>query len=391
MTLTRAAWIEINLDKLVNNIKSIKSLVDDNTLIISVVKSNAYGFGVETVVETIKDLGINYFAVATLNEAIKLRNKFDSIDILVLGYTPSYLFRYAVENNIDLTIFDKKSAEELNETASSLNKRITVHLAVETGMNRIGFYTDEESLTTIKSIYQSKNLYIEGIFSHFAVAGENDEYTQMQYEKFVDFCNKLSDKGINIPIRHICNSHAIISYKKYNLDAIRPGIIQYGDTDGLESRFKEFDIKYIAEVKAEVSHIKKIKKGEKVSYGLKYEAQQDTSIATIPIGYSDGILRQLSGKIDVLIKGKRCPQVGTICMDQMMVNVEGIDCEVGDEVVIVGSQGREHIDISELAEKAGEVVTSFGCHFSDRLPKVYIKNNKKFKLIDYTQGYTEYF
>ncbi|CDZ75060.1 alanine racemase [Peptoniphilus sp. ING2-D1G] len=390
MTLTRAAWIEINLDKLVNNIKSIKSLVNENTLIISVVKSNAYGFGVETIVETIHDIGINHFAVATLNEAIKLRNKFNSIDILVLGYTPNYLFKDAVKNDIALTIFDKKSAEELNTTASLINKKITVHLAIETGMNRIGFNADEESLKIIQDISKRKNLYIEGIFSHFAAAGENDEYTQMQYKRFIDFCNKLADMGINIPIKHICNSHAIISYKEYNLDAIRPGIIQYGDTDGLESRFEGFNIEYIAEVKAEVSHIKKIKKGERVSYGLKYEAPKDTTIATIPIGYSDGIVRQLSGKIDVLIKGRRCPQVGVICMDQMMVNVEGVDCEVGDEVVIVGSQGEERIDVSELAQKAGEVVTSFGCHFSDRLPKVYIKNNQKFKLIDYTQGYTEY-
>ncbi|MDO5040918.1 MAG: alanine racemase [Peptoniphilus sp.] len=238
MTLTRAAWIEINLDKLVNNIKNIKSLVDDKTLIISVVKSNAYGFGVETVVETIKDLGIDYFAVATLNEAIKLRNKFDSINILVLGYTPDYLFRDAVKNNISLTIFDEKSAEKLNKTASELNRKTTVHLAVETGMNRIGFYTNEESLAIIKDISQRENLYIEGIFSHFAVAGEDDEYTQMQFDKFIGFCNKLADEGINIPIRHICNSHAIISYKQYNLDAVRPGIIQYGDTDGIESRLE---------------------------------------------------------------------------------------------------------------------------------------------------------
>ena len=382
MQTTRAAWIEVNLDKLVSNINKIKANISDKSFIISVVKYNAYSFGASEVVRTLLDQGIDFFAVATMTEALALRKDFPNIKILILGHCELENYKEAIEKDIRLTIFNLEEARYLNNLAKNLKKKANIHIALDTGMGRIGFFCNEDSVLEIEKINNLENVNIEGIFSHFAVADTDPEYTKMQFNNFMKVIKALEEKNINIKIKHISNSQAILHYKEYNLDAVRPGIIQYGSDEGYPSEFEDFKLDFVAELKAKISHIKTINPGDKISYGLIFTAKEKMKVATLPIGYADGILRQLSGKLDILVNGKRCKQIGSICMDQMMIDVTGVDCKIDDEVVIFGKQGEEYIDIAEIAEIADEIVTSYICHLSYRLPKVYIKNNKKYKIID---------
>lgn len=376
MHLTRPAWVEVNLDTLKKNVETIKDQVSDKVELISVVKSNAYGYGAVKIVETIKELGVNNFAVATLSEAISLRNHYKDINILILGYTPSYLIEDSVRNNITMTVYNLENAKEISKIAKKLNMTAKINIAIDSGMNRIGFKVTEENADIIEEISKMPNIKITGMFTHFAAADENREYTEFQFNNYMKMSNMLDKRNVKIPLRHVNNSQGVINYREYDLDAVRPGLVQLGHTEGVKSKYKGFNVEYIGEVKAQIANLKTVPKGEKVSYGLTYETSKETKIATLPIGYADGIIRQLSGKIDVLIDGKRCPQIGRICMDQMMIDVTGVDCNIEDEAVIIGKQGNEEIPILEVALKAGEIATSYSCHLSSRLPRVYIKDGK---------------
>ena len=382
MILTRPAWVEVNLDTLAKNINTIKEQVTEGTTIISVVKSNAYGYGAVKVVETLIEEGINNFAVATLSEAISLRNHFKDIEILVLGYTPVYLIEESIKNNITMTIYSLDMAKEINEIAKKLKRVAKINVAIDSGMNRIGFKVNKKSAVEICKITKLKNTKIEGMFTHFAVADENADYTEFQFNNYMDMVIMLKELNVDIPLKHVNNSQGIINYREYDLDAVRPGLVQYGSTEGVESKYEGFEVEYIGELKAQIANLKFIEKGEKVSYGLTFEAERKTKVATLPLGYSDGVLRQLSGKIDVLVSGKRCKQIGRICMDQMMIDVSDVDCKIGDEVVLIGKQEGEEIPILEIAKKADEIATSFSCHFSERLPRVYIKNGEVESIYD---------
>ena len=376
MILTRPAWVEVNLDTLANNINTIKEQITDGTTIISVVKSNSYGYGAVKVVETLIEEGINNFAVATLSEAISLRNHFKDIEILVLGYTPEYLMEESIKNNITMTIYNMESAKEINEISKKLKIFAKVNIAIDSGMNRIGFKVDKKSAIEILKITKLNYIKVEGMFTHFAVADEDVDYTEFQFNNYMDMVIMLKELNVDIPLKHVNNSQGIINYREYDLDAVRPGLVQYGSTEGVESKYENFKVEYIGELKAQIANLKFIEKGEKVSYGLTFEAERKTKVATLPLGYADGVLRQLSDKIDVLVSGKRCKQIGRICMDQMMIDVSDVDCKIGDEVVLIGKQEDEEIPILEIAKKADEIATSFSCHFSERLPRVYIKNGE---------------
>lgn len=375
MKLTRPAWIEVNLDNLAHNIRTIRREIADHTKILSIVKSDGYKFGAVKLVETLIEEGVDYYGVATLSEGISLRNHYPDIGILILGYTPEYLMESAVENDITVAIYSLESGKQLNEAAKRVGKTCKVHLVVDSGMNRIGFKPTEESLDDMVTIMDMENLDVEGMFTHFAVADTDDEYTRYQFKNYMFLADGLKARDHDIKYKHVSNSHATIKYRDFDLAFVRPGILQYGsvenDPDG-----GPFDVKFIGEVKAHIGHIKTVGAGEGVSYGLTYKTDKETKIATLPLGYADGIPRLLSNKIDVLVGGVRCPQIGRICMDQFMIDVTDVDCKVGDEAVIIGKQGEGEITIEEISEKAGEIPTSFVTHFNKRLPKVYIKNGK---------------
>lgn len=373
--LTRPAWIEIDLDKFENNMKVIKNKITTGTEIMSVVKSDAYRLGAIPLSYISNELGIKFYAVATLEEALRLKKEFPDANILILGYTPANLFEDAIKNEITLTIFSLEDAISLEEKAREIGKKAKIHLAVDSGMSRIGFIPSENSLNEVTKIFELENVYVEGIFSHFAACESDPEFTKKQFTSFTNFIKEIENCGYNFKYKHIANSSSVLYHREYDLDIVRPGIIQFGYTDSKKMP-EEFGLKEILSIKAQIASIREVKSGETVGYERFYKCDKDTKVVTLPLGYADAFPRILSEKIEVLINGKRCKQIGLICMDQMMVDASGVDCEVGDEVVLIGRQGDEEIRIRDICHFSGDCETSFITHFNRRLPKYYYRHGK---------------
>lgn len=373
--LTRPAWIEINLDNFENNMKEIKNRVTDKVEIMSVVKSDAYRLGAIPLSFVSKELGIKYYAVATLAEALKLKKEFPFALILVLGYTPNHLFEDAIKNEIRLTIYTLEDAKKLDSTAKDLNKIANIHLAVDSGMSRIGFIPNENSLKDVKNIFELEDIYVEGIFSHFAASESDPDFTKRQFTSFTNFISEIENLGYKFKYKHIANSSSVLYHREYDLNMVRPGIIQFGYTDS-EKLPEEFGLKEILSLKAQIASIRTVKSGETVGYERFYKCNKDTKVVTLPLGYADAFPRILSEKIEVLINGKRCKQIGLICMDQMMVDATGVDCKIGDEVVLIGKQGQEEIKVRDICHYSCDCETSFITHFNRRLPKYYYRHGE---------------
>lgn len=380
LKLTRPAWIEVDLDKLAHNINEIKNYITPGTQIMAIVKSDAYEMGAIQIVKKLMQLGIEYYGVATLSEALSLRRYYKDIHLLVLGYTPEYLMQETVEHNIISTIYTFDSAQKLNHIAEKLNMTAKVHLAIDTGMRRIGFIPSDSALTEILKIKELSHLSIEGAFTHFPASESDFEFTKKQFQDFCNFLEHLKEHGLDVGLRHVSNSHATLNYREFDLDMVRPGIILYGSTDGCAT--EDIQLEFIAEVKSHIAHVKTIPAGESISYERNYFTEKETQVVTLPLGYADGFPRILSGKINVLIGGKKCPQIGNICMDQMMVDATGVECKEGDEAVLIGKQGTEEICLGDICAHSGDIETSYLTHFNKRLPIVYIDEGKKLFIED---------
>ncbi|MDO5300879.1 MAG: alanine racemase [Tissierellia bacterium] len=380
MELNRPAWLEVHLDHLEHNIEVIRKNVADHTEILSIVKADGYGFGAREITAAQREMGLKHFAVATGNEALALRRDFSDIEILILGYVPDESLEKIIEAEIDFALYDLEKAKRVDAVAAKLGKKARVHLVLDTGMSRIGFQVVPETVDAIEEISKMEHIQIDGMFTHFAVADSDDEFTQGQYQGYRKIADALKERDIHVK-EHVSNSHAIIRHRTFDLDYVRPGIVQYGSVEGDDEQ-GNFPVKFVGSLKAKIGHLKELPAGRGVSYGLTYTTTKCTKIATIPIGYADGLERGLSGKIDMLVGGQRCPQIGRICMDQCMIDVTGVDCAVGDEVVIIGKQGDSEITIEEVAEKNGEIPTSYVTHFNKRLPRVYTRGGEVVKIVD---------
>ncbi|MGM0395664.1 MAG: alanine racemase [Bacillota bacterium] len=383
MDLTRPAWLEIDLDSLHFNYNEIRKLVRDTADIMGVVKADAYGHGAVPIVRELMDLGVKRFGVAHLSEALHIKNHSPHAQVLVMGYTPEYLAETAIEKGVRLTVYLEEQAEFFAKVAKKMDKDAMIHIKVETGMNRLGFDPDEKSLEAVERISKMDNIIIEGLFTHFPAADDDHDYTRGSMDKFRTFCRMLHEKGINIPIKHVSNSAAIMNFPQFALDMVRAGIILYGIYPYPEAERETLPLKPCISLKAQVSHVKELKKGQKVSYGLTYEAKSDIQMATVPIGYADGWSRELSNKGFVLVQGNKVPIIGKICMDQMMVDVTGINVKRGDEVVLMGSQGGSSITIEEVADMIGQIPAAVLCMLTKRLPRVYVKDRRVPEVVDY--------
>ncbi|MBV1817554.1 alanine racemase [Anaerosalibacter bizertensis] len=381
----RPVWAEIDLDSLAHNIKEVRRITNKEAIVTAVVKANAYGHGSIEAAEVFLENGADRLAVATLSEAVELRRAGIDTPILILGYTPASQHKIAVENDIIEAVYNLESAEKLSQVANSLNKKAKVHIKVDSGMGRIGFPPVDSSIDKIEKISKLPNLEIEGIFTHFAKADEVDKaYTGKQFKNYKWVIERLEDKNIQIPIKHVSNSAATIDLPEYNLNMVRGGIMIYGLYPSDEVDKEKVSLKPAMTLKAKISHLKEVPEGTGISYGQIFVTKRKSKIATIPIGYADGFTRLLTSKAEVAIKGKRAPIVGKICMDQCMIDVTDIeDVKVGDEVVLFGdgSNGVPHID--EVAEKLGTINYEIVCMVGRRVPRVYIKDGKIIKIIDY--------
>lgn len=378
-----AAWID--LDAIYGNLKALKEITKKGTKICAVIKADGYGHGAVPVAKKIKGL-VDFFAVAAIEEALNLRHHQVEEPILVLGYTPKEGYETAIREGFRLNVYDYSMAEELSKEAVRCGKPAYVHVKLETGMNRLGFQIDKGALEQIVAISHMPGIVLEGLFSHFAKADETDKsFAEKQYKIFCGFADALKEQGVEIPVKHMGNSAAIIDLPKYDIDMVRAGIAIYGLYPSDQVDRSNVKLTPALRLTSLVTFVKTISAGETVGYGGTYTAEKETKIATIPIGYADGYPRNLSNKGYVLIHGKKAPITGRVCMDQLMVDVTDIDhVKEGDEVVLVGRDGDETITVEELAELAGSFNYEFICGLGKRIPRIYINGGEIIGTKDYS-------
>jgi len=377
--LLRDTYVEINLDNIAYNMRKIKETVGNGVSVAAVVKADGYGHGAVDIAQTIMENGGEYLAVATLTEAIELRNHFKDYKILIMGYTPDEYLEYVVENNITQTIFSLRQAAILNDLGIKLNKKPTVQIKYDTGFNRLGYKDFQASIDEIDRIFDLKNLNVEGIFSHFALTSKEED--ELQYNKLMNAIKKLEARGRTFKYKHICDSISGIDYPQYRLNMIRPGAIIYG----LKSYNDDsIVLKQSMTFKTKIYHIKTLEEGEGVSYDYLWKAGKKSIVGTLPFGYADGYPRNMRDKGFVTINGKKAPIIGVICMDQCMVDLTLIpEAKVGDEAIIYGDGTNNTIDINEISKLAATNKNEIVCRITRRTPRVYIKDNKIVKITNY--------
>jgi alanine racemase len=380
VSFLRRSWAEIDINAIIDNFNSIKDRCS-NSAIMCVVKADAYGHGANYLSKVYDNLGADYYAVAALSEALNLRRFGTKTPILILGYTLPEYYEYVVNNNITQTIFSYEDALLLSQCAVGLKKTAKVHIKIDTGMTRLGFDLNDNTISQIIKISKLKGIEIEGVFSHFAVSDEADpdNYTKLQFDKLVGFTDQLKSNGVNIRYRHISNSGGVFASSKYQLDMVRPGIALYGLYDSVNY---DNSLKPALSLKTIIAQIRKVPKKTTVSYGRTYCCDTNKTLATIPIGYADGYNRQLSNKGRVIVNGKFAPVVGRVCMDQTIIDVTGIGCKQGDTVILIGSDGTNNISASELALLSNTINYEIVCAISDRIPRLYIKDGAIEHILD---------
>lgn len=365
----RDTKIVINLSVLKNNMKLIRDLAGDEIKIMAVVKANGYGHGIVQVAPALLESGADYLAVATLSEALEIKDKYPDFPVFIMGHTPDRLLHITVEKDIAQTIFDLKQAEILDNEASKLKKKATVHIKVDTGFHRLGKVPSEEFRQEVIKIMQLPNLNAEGIFTHLALA--NDEENEKQFNLFMDFADSVEKEGYNFKYRHLADSIAFVDYPKYRLNMIRPGALIYG-MRGFHKGF--LPVEQALTFETAVSQLHHIKKGEGVSYDYLWKAEKDSIVATLPFGYADGYPRNLRDKGYVLINGKKAPIVGVICMDQCIADVTDIEnVKEGAKAIIYGNSEDGAMDIQEASELAGTNKNDIIARLSARPPRVYVE------------------
>lgn len=360
--MLRDTHLKININHLEHNIKSLLNHCK-TARIGAVLKANAYGHGAKFIAKSLHDIGINTFLVSNLLEAIELRHESADYEILIMGHTPDQYLHEVVKHRLIPTIFTLQQGQLLSSLST---KSVQVHLKIETGFNRLGMQINEETLQAIHHIHALKNIVIQGAFTHLTLKNRTEDLKQ--FNKFMSLMNRLSEEGIEIPVKHVCDSISTVLHPDFHLDMVRVGALLYG----LESEEKGIlDFKPILSFHTKLSHIKKIKKGESVSYGNRWIASKDTIIGTLPFGYADGYPRNLYDKGKVFINKKSYPIIGVICMDQCMVEIdERVTLE--DDVHIINPSIRVQ-DLADLAETNKNDLVS---RFTTRVPRVYLKDDQ---------------
>lgn len=373
----RPVWAEINLTNLDYNIKNIIEKVGPDKEVIGVIKADAYGHGSIMCAKVLRENGIKTFAVATLQEAITLRKAGCREEIIMLGLTPDLYADVIAEYDITPVVCDFTNAKAISDAAQQAGKTISGLIAIDTGMGRIGYLADEieTSVGDIKKIAALSHFKIKGLFSHMSTADAADKtYSHQQEDKYNAFYQALVKAGVEVPMRTLANSASIMELPSIHFDAVRPGIILYGCYPSNEVDRNQLSIKPVMSVKANIIHLKNVPENFSVGYGRKYISEKPARIATIALGYADGYPRPYSSQAKVIVNGVVCPIAGNICMDQCMIDVSAVpDVKVGDEVIVMGSDGVNSILADDIAEATGTINYEICCAFGQRLPKVYVK------------------
>jgi len=367
-------YAEISIDNIRHNLLQARSRIPEDTKLLVVLKANAYGHGVENIAKSLLDVA-DYYAVATVNEALELREDGVAIPILVLGYASPKEYPAMISHNVTATIYREEDARLLSETAVKLGMDAHVHAAADTGMTRIGFKTDASGADAIAHIAKLPGIRLEGMFTHFSCADQQDQtYTMQQISRYENLIQLLKERNVTIPIRHVCNSAGIMQLDDWRYEMVRAGIITYGIYPSEDVDKERLDLRPALSWYAHVIHVQEVPAGIGVSYGATYVTERPvTRIATVSAGYADGYPRALSSKGSVLIRGRRAPILGRVCMDQMMVDVTEIpDVQVEDVVTLIGRDGKACIPVEEIADPAGRFNYEMLCDISPRVTRIYV-------------------
>ena len=390
MKTLKRTWAEVSLDNLEHNYRAIKHLIPEGCRCLGVMKADAYGHGAVPLSHALCELGAEYLAVSNLEEAIQLRRGGVRAPMLILGYTPASFADTMVFMDITQEVHSLEYAKELDTALAGTNYILNVHLKLDTGMTRIGFfaYDHERTLPELLEVCGLPHLHVEGVFTHFCVADskapEDEAFTRTQYARFTAMLDALAAHGIRPEMRHCASSGATILYPEFALDMVRPGIATYGhapseDAEGI------LDLRPLMTVRTTVAQLREIPAGTSISYGRTYTAERDMRVAVLPIGYADGLLRGLSGKVSFRIRGRMARSVGRICMDMCMVDVSEIPgIRVGDEAALFGyDTDGTLLPCERIAQQAGTISYEILCGISKRIPRIYMQDGREQEILQY--------
>ncbi|MGL2448767.1 alanine racemase [Helicobacter pylori] len=376
--LKRASFVEVNTHSLRHNFNAVKNIVPKDACVMAVVKANAYGAGALKASEIFLQEGANYLGVATLDEALELRSHFSQTPILILGYSPNANASMLVDNDLSAMVFSLEQAEVFSQVALKSQKRLKIHLKIDTGMHRLGLEPTFKSIETIKKIRALKGLEVEGIFTHLSNADAKIKtHAKNQMKAFNAFLEQLLDQKIEFQYRHAYNSAGILSLCNGNenrlLNLYRPGIMLYGFYPSNEMKESSQTIlKNVISLKARIVQIRSVKKGEFIGYGKHFYTNEETLVGVLALGYADGLMRALGNRIQVVINNQLAPLIGKVCMDQCFVKLNNIQAKEGDEVILFGDKSTKANDASEIAMLLNTIPYETISTLSKRLERVYV-------------------
>jgi alanine racemase len=379
----RDTVIEVNLDAIVHNVRQFRQHLPAGTEIMAVVKANAYGHGAVQVARAALEAGASQLGVAFVDEGIELRQAGITAPILILGFTPEYAIADALKNGLAMTVYSEESLNAIEQEAARLETKARIHVKVDTGMGRLGLFP-EEAYTFVQKALRFAHIQMDGLFTHYATADEEDKtYALQQERQFARLVDRLARDGIEIPFVHIANSAGALELPDRVYRMARIGISLYGLYPSAEVNHQVVRLKPALTLKTKIVELKRPPAGFGISYGKTYTVSGNEWIAVVSIGYADGVNRHLSNRGHALVRGKKVPIVGRVCMDQMMLNVtEAMPVKLGDEVVIYGEQQGEAITVDEVAKQLGTINYEVTCMLSHRIPRLYLKNGQVVEVVN---------
>ncbi|MCR8657069.1 alanine racemase [Paenibacillus sp. T3-5-0-4] len=381
-TFFRPTWADISLDALHHNIEAVKSGLKEGTRLLASVKANAYGHGLVEISRAVERYGVDYLGVAFLDEALQLRKEGIQLPILVLGFVAPEHLHIAREYDVTIALYREDQLLAAGSMEKTADKRLKVHVKIDTGMGRLGILGYEEAIAFIEKAIAIPTLHVEGIFTHYSKADEADKtYTSLQYDRFHAIESHVRQAGWDIPIIHAANSAGGMDTPQWSGDMVRLGIAMYGMYPSEEVNKDNVALQPVLSLKTKVVHVKEAPSDWGISYGARYVTNEPEWIGTLPIGYADGYSRMLSGKIEVLLQGERIPVLGTICMDQCMISLDklkdySMESLLNQEVVLIGKQGEHTITTEQIADLLGTINYELTCMIASRVPRRYIENNQ---------------
>lgn len=388
MELLKRTWADVSLDHLSHNYKVLRAHVPAGCRFLGVVKADAYGHGAVPISQHLEELGADFLAVSNLEEAVQLRRAAVKLPILLLGYTPAVYAPELAEMEIRQEVHSLSYARQLEERLKGTNAKLRVHLKLDTGMSRLGFFAERpETMEELLAVFSMAHLEAEGLFTHFSVADSllpaDVAYTKAQYQSFSAVVDTLAAMKKRPEICHCCNSGGAIAYPEFAMDMVRPGIATYGiaPSAALEGMV---DLKPLMSLRTTISQIRDFPAGTSVGYGRAYVTEEPRRLAVVGIGYADGLSRLFSGRIFFLLHGKKVPVVGNICMDMCMVDVSRVpEAKVGDVVTVFGDSGKAEISVNAVAEQLGTISYDILCGINKRIPRIYLDGKRQAEILQY--------